>query len=111
MANESLMELIREQKELKSQRDKYKLALERISKMRRMGLDSVCDIADEVLHPGMVDRSVDRTHEECCDCRLEAVSPPRCPGHRDGPVHCPDFVPVVPAAKEKKNKRQQKRKA
>jgi hypothetical protein len=100
---------MREQKELRAQRDKYKLALERISKMRWVGLyDEMCDIADEVLHPGMVDR-VDRTHEECCDCRLEAVEPSRCPGHKAGPVCCPDFVPVTPAAK--KSKRQPKKRS
>ena len=34
---------------------------------------------------------VDRSHEECGDCLLESIDPPRCKGHVAGPNPCSKF--------------------
>jgi len=35
--------------------------------------------------------SCGRMHEECEDCALQAVEPPQCEGHQQGPVACERF--------------------
>jgi len=35
---------------------------------------------------------VDRSHEECADCTLEDLEPPKCKGHAAGPIVCRDFA-------------------
>ena len=42
-----------------------------------------------------LDDLVNRTHEECCECAIENVSPPRCLGHVAGPTSCNFFVPLL----------------
>ena len=43
--------------------------------------------------PVTLEDLVNRTHEECCECSLENVSPPQCMGHVAGPTSCKSFKP------------------
>jgi len=39
--------------------------------------------------------SIDRSHIECCECRLRLMNPPRCRGHVEGPSPCAEFQEQV----------------